>query len=326
MKNKFLMPLIMMFVGTLLFGTTYSAWVFTDPTNISNTVQVNVPTWTFGDQGFAKIENVNGLSYLTATKEETVTRGSSEAIRFTNTGGKNSKDHVWYINLDKDYNLYDIATYKIEFDCYHTYKREQNTKGFPKLQLYTDNTARGTAQGGDDTITEIAPYVVTNIDEDWWHLEYYITSMCPTIANHQDKPQSNYKINRIKFIDRGVYDYADVTSWFVIDNLLLTNEPGARLGIFNRWASDTAGKWFWFKVAFSGELHSVKLYSSDTSIAVPEFDPTNTVSTSAPFPNGSPFYFRLLSPGTVRFTAVVEVGDNHDVFTITSDNFTVNAA
>ena len=324
MRSKFLIPIITLFVGALLFGTTYSAWAFDNTQNINNPVQVEVPTWNFGDQGFAKIENVNGLSYLTATKEETITHGSSEAIRFTNTGGKNSKDHVWYINLDKDYNLYDIATYKIEFDCYHTYKREQNTKGFPKLQLYTDNTARGTAQGGDDTITEIAPYVVTNIDEDWWHLEYYITSMCPTIANHQDKPQTNYKINRIKFIDRGVYDYADVTGWFVIDNLLLTNEPGARLGIFNRWTSDTAGKWFWFKVAFSGELHSVKLYSSDTSIAVPEFDPTDAVSTSAPFPNGSPFYFRLLSPGTVRFTAVVEVGDNHDVFTITSDTFTVN--
>ena len=323
MRSKLLIPVITLFVGALLFGTTYSAWVFNNSADINNTVQVEVPTWTFGDQGFAKIENIDGLSYLTATKEETVTQGSSEAVRFTNTGGKNSRDHVFYVNLDKDYNLYDIATCKIEFDYYHTYKREQNTKGFPKLQLFYNSTGRGAAQGGDDTITEIAPYVVTNIDEDWWHLEYYVTSMCPTMANHQDTPQTNYKINRIKFTDRGIYDYDDVTGWFVMDNLVFTNEPGARLGLFNRWTSDTAGKWFWFKVAWSGELHSVKLYSSDTSIAVPEFDPTNMVSTTAPFPNGSPFYFKLLQPGTVRFTAVVEVGDNQDVFTITSDTFTV---
>ena len=307
MKSKLLIPIITLFAGAILFGTTYSAWIFNNSNSINNTVQVEVPTWTFGDQGFAKIENVNGLSYLTATKEEAITQGSSEAIRFTNTGGKNSKDHVWYINLDRDYNLYDIATYKIEFDCYHTYKREQNTKGFPKLQLYTDNTARGTAQGGDDTITEIAPYVVTNIDEDWWHLEYYITSMCPTICDHQDKPQSNYKINRIKFIDRGVYDYADVTGWFVIDNLLLTNEPGARLGLFNRWLGDSVGKYFWFKVAWSGDLYSCVLTTSDTTKAIWDDESTK-----------SPFYVKLLEKGQVTITATLEIGSNHEIFTISN--------
>ena len=203
--------LVTLFSCTAVFGTALSAWTYTNNTNINAAVQPYVPEWSFiDDPGFAKIENVNGLSYLTATKEETVTRGSSEAIRFTNTGGKNSRDHVFYIDLDQSYNLYDIATCKIEFDCYHTYKREQNTKGFPKLQLYDNSTARGNTQGGDDTITEIAPYVVTDIDKDWWHLEYYITSMCPTVCDHQDKPQSNYKVNRIKFLDRGIYDYADV--------------------------------------------------------------------------------------------------------------------
>lgn len=92
--------------------------------------------------------------------------------------------------------------------------------------------------------------------------------MCPTIADHQDKPQSNYSINRIKFTDRGVYDYADVNGYFVIDNLMLTNEPGARLGIFNRTSGDTVGKFFWFKVAFSGELHSCTITTSDPTLAI----------------------------------------------------------
>ena len=171
--------------------------------------------------------------------------------------------------------------------------------------------------------------MVTDIDEDWWHLEYYVVSMCPTLAKHQDKPQTNYNVNRIKFIDRGVYDYNDhetseyITGYFVIDNLVLTNEPGARLGIFNRTSGDTAGKYFWFKVAWSGDLHSCVLSSSDPTIAVPEFDADDTESTSAPFPDGSLFYFRLLSPGTVRLTATLGIGSNHEIFSI-SNNITVN--
>ena len=244
---------------------------------------------------------------MTATKEETITQGSAEAVRFTNTGGTNARDHVFYVNLDRDYNLYDIATCKIEFDYYHTYKREQSTKGFPKLQLFSNNTGRGTAQGGDDTITDIAPYTVTNIDEDWWHLEYYITSMCPTICDHQDTPQSNYKINRIKFVDRGVYDYAGTTAFMVLDNLVFTNEPGVRLGLFNRWAGDSVGKFFWFKVAWSGELHSCVLTTSDLTIAVPDTESTK-----------SPFYVKLLKKGNVTITATLEIGSQHQVFSISN--------
>ena len=305
--NLLLIPLISLFASITLIGTGFAAWTVNDNANANDVADVEVLNWNFNDSDFAKIENINGLSYLTAVKEETVTQGSQEAVRFTNTGGKNSKDHIFYVNLDQDYNLYDIATCKIEFDYYHTYKREQNTKGFPKLQLFYNTTGRGTAQGGDDTITAIAPYVVTNIDEDWWHLEYYITSMCPTICDHQDKPQSNYKINRIKFTDRGVYDYADVTGFFIIDNLVFTNEPGARLGIFNRTAGDSAGKFFWFKVAWSGDLHSCVLATSDSNIAVPD-----TTSTK------SPFYVKLLTAGQVTITATLEIGSNHETFTISN--------
>lgn len=312
MKNKFLVLLITLLTCFSLIGTTYSAWIMTGPALNDNIVQVEVPEWQFGDIGFAKLENISGLSYLTASREETITQGSSEAVRFTNTGGKAARDHIFYVDLDQDYNLYDIATCKIEFDYYHTYKREQNTKGFPKIQLFSNNTGRGTAQGGDDTITEIAPYVVTNIDENWWHLEYYITSMCPTIADHQDKPQTNYKINRIKFTDRGIYDYSDVTGWFVMDNLLLTNEPGARLGLFNRTAGDTVGKFFWFKVAWSGDLHSCIITTSDPNIAIWDDESTK-----------SPFYVKLLARGSVTITATLEIGSGHEVFSI-SNTITVN--
>ena len=312
MKNKFSLILVVFFAICLIFGTTYSTWVYNTNTSINNIAQVDVQEWTFEDSDFAKIDNVNGLSYLTATKEETITRESFEAIRLTNTAGTQTKDHVFYIDLDREYNLYDIATCKIEFDYYHAYKREQNTRGFPKLQLFTNNTARGTAQGGDETPSAIAPYTVTNIDADWWHLEYYITSMCPTMADHQDTPQSNYKVNRIKFIDKGVYDYSGTTAFMVLDNLVFTNEPGVRLGLFNRTAGDKVGKFFWFKVAWSGELHSCVLTTSDSTIAIPD-----TTSTK------SPFYVKLLAAGQVIITATLEIGSAHEIYTI-SNTITVS--
>lgn len=328
MKSKFLLFLTGLFAITALFGTTYSAWTFTNTTDVTNNVQVEVPTWDFlTDTGFAKYDNVKSVTNLVAAKEETVTLGSSEALRLTSTTGTATKDHIVNINLDRDYYLSEIQFFKFEFDYHHRYKREQYNKGFPKVQFLNGNSVLGTEQGGTDTCTEKSAFTATPIDDDWWHLEYYIFAHMPTMARHSDTPIAlTKKIDGVRINDRTIYDYAGTTAYVIIDNMQFSAEPASRLGIFNRWTNDTAGKYFWFKVAFSGQLHSVKLYSSDTSIAVPEFDPTDIVSTSYPFPNGSPFYFRLLAPGTVRFTAVLELGDNHDIYTITSDNFTVNAA
>lgn len=303
--RKPIIGVIALLAGSLMVGSGYAAWSFeSDPSH--ETAQVAVQEWAF-DEGFARMENLGNISNITASRETSLTMGSTEAIRFTNTTGTASRDHIFNINLDRDYDLYDIATCKIEFDYYHTYKREQSDKGFPKVQLYYNNTGRGSAQGGDDTITEIAPYVVTSIDEDWWHLEYYVTSMCPTICDHQDKPQSNYKVNCIRFNDRGVYDYAGRTGYMVLDNLKLTNEPGARLGLFNRTSGDTVGKFFWFKVAWSGELHSCTLSTSNSAIAIPDTESTK-----------SPFYVKLLSAGSVTITATLEIGSNHDTFSISN--------
>ena len=325
LSRKLFIPIISLFATFLLVGTTFAAWTTNNANDVSNVAQVNVLSWNFDDIDFAKSSNLLSSTNLSVTKEETITQNSNEAIRITSTTGTSTKDHIINLNLDRDYYLSEIKYYKFEFDYYHRYKREQHTKGFPKVQFTINNSTLGSDQGGTDTCTAKSPFVATEIDEDWWHLEYYIFAHMPTLARHSDTPIAlTKKINGVRINDRTMYDYAGTTAFAVIDNMSFSEEPAPRLGIFNRWTSDSAGKFFWFKVAFSGELHSVKLYSSDTSVAVPEFDPTDEVSTSAPFPNGSPFYFRLLSPGTVRFTAVVEVGANHDVFTITSDTFTVN--
>lgn len=47
MKSKLLIPITILFAGALLFGTTYSAWVFNPSTATNNIVQVEVTDWQF---------------------------------------------------------------------------------------------------------------------------------------------------------------------------------------------------------------------------------------------------------------------------------------
>lgn len=298
--------------------------MFNDNANANQNIQVVVPSWRFEDADFAKAANLRSATNLTVTKEATITQGSSEAIRITSTTGTTTKDHIININFDRDYYLSEIKYYKFEFDYYHKYKREQHTRGFPKLQFMINNSTLGTDQGGTDDCTAKSPFVATAIDEDWWHLEYYVFAHMPTLAKHSDTPIAlTKKVNGVRINDRTMYDYAGTTAFAVIDNMSFSAETAPRLGIFNRWTNAASGQGFWFKVAFAGELHSVTLSSSDPTVAVPEFDPRDTISNAAPFPNGSPFYFSLLKPGKVTFTATLEVGDNHEIQTITSDSFTV---
>ena len=321
--RKLLIPIISLFASFLLVGTTFAAWTTNNANAIDNLAPVEVLNWTFDDIDFAKASNLLSATNLNVTKEETITQNSSEAIRITSTTGTSTKDHIININLGRDYYLSEIKYYKFEFDYYHRYKREQHNKGFPKVQFTINNSTLGSDQGGTDTCTSTSPFVATDIDENWWHLEYYIFAHMPTLARHSDTPIAlTKKINGVRITDRTMYDYAGTTAFAIIDNMSFSEEPAPRLGIFNRWTSAAAGQPFWFKVAFSGELHSCILSSSNTNVAVPEFDPTDDVSTSAPFPNGSPFYFNLLSPGTVILTATLEVGDNHQIMTI-SNTFTV---
>jgi hypothetical protein len=318
MKSKFLLFLTGLFAVAAMFGTTYSAWTFTNDANITNNVQVEVPSWDFlADSDFAVYDNIRSVTNLVASKESTITAGSAEAIRLTSTTGTSTKDHTVNINLDRDYYLSEIQFFKFEFDYHHRYKREQYNKGFPTVQFTINNSTLGTNQGGTDYCTAKSPFVATEIDENWWHLEYFIFAHMPTIAKGKDTPiATTKKINGVRITDRTMYDYAGTTAYVVIDNMQFSAEPTSRLGIFNRWTSDVVGNLFWFKVAWSSEIHSVKLYSSDTSIAVPEFDPSDIVSTSYPFPNGSPFYVQFLKAGTVTITAVLELGDNHEIQTI----------
>ena len=294
MKSKILIPLIGLFASALLIGTTYSAWTINGGP-IDNTAQVDVLDWNFNDNDFALIDSVSNCSYLTPTQETSIVNGSAEAVRFTNTAGTQTKDHSFILATDKEYLLDEIKVMKVEFDYYHAEKRQQKGKGFPKVQLAYNGTGKGNTQGGGETCNAKSPFIATSIGEDWWHLEYYITSLCPTndITAYSDSPISkNQKINGIKIIDSAIYDYNSTTAFIVVDNARFSAEPCSRLGIFNKGTSFALSTGhYWFKVCWVGELQSITMSFSNPSIAEQD--------------SSHPFYILALSTGTTNVTATL---------------------
>ena len=72
MKNKLLITIITLFIGSLLFGTAHSAWVFNNLATTNNTVHVEVTNWHFNlsslKPGDVVIINNNGT--VTVNGEE----------------------------------------------------------------------------------------------------------------------------------------------------------------------------------------------------------------------------------------------------------------
>ena len=321
-KSKIvLLIIIFCFMSCALFGTAYSAWVCSDEASSGSTVLANVPTWTFDyDTDFAMIDNVYSCSNLVATRETSLTYGSYEAIRITSTTGTSTKDHIINIDFDRAYTLSEIRYYKFEFNYYHRYKREQYTLGIPSVQfMYNHSGISGAfTQGGTDTCVATSAFNVAQIDDDWWHLEYYIPAHLPTYCNASrgNKPVAlNQLINGVRIVDKYMYDYNGTTAFAIIDNMRFSEEPASRIGVYNTYTSDKVGKYFWLKVAFAGEPNSCVITSSNPDVAEPEFAADDIVSTTNPYPNGSPFYVYLKSPGRVTFTITMDLGPNHTILT-----------
>ena len=314
MRNKLLLIIICIFACTLVFGLASATWVFIPTTSSSNSIDFVVPTWDFAaDLGFAKLDNVGACTNLTATKETSITLGSSEAVRLTNTAGTATKDHLFNISTDRDYTVGEIKYFKVEFDYYYAEKREQSGRGYPSVQLLYNNGKKGSSQGGGETVNEKSPFIVTPIDDGWWHLEYYITAMTPTMVDHGDTALSlNQKINGIQINDRGVYDYNSKTAFIVIDNLKFSADLSPRLGLFNRTTTCSVGGYYWVKVAWVGEIQSITFTFSDNTIA--EHDDASTKS---------PFYIKGLKAGSVVVTVTMVLGAERQVLSI-SNTITVS--
>ena len=312
MRNKLLLPILAFFVSALYFGHAYPAWIVTSSASANNNVESEVTPWNFGrDDDFAVSENIRTIQFLDKSVETQIVspNGGGEAVRLTNTEHTTqTKSHIFNVDLDRDYEVGEIKVQKIEFDYYHAKKRQQSGKGFPKVQLLYNDSTKGNAQGGVDTLNSKSPLIATNINDDWWHLEYFITAMVPTLADkslNNDNPISEKQlINGIQITDSAMYDYGDNTAFVVIDNLRFSSEPAERLGLFNRTDFLYVNKYFWIKTCWVGDLHSVSMSFSDDSLAM--HNPTSK----------SPFYIKGLAAGTVTVTVTLEVGDNHEEMTI----------
>ena len=308
-RSLILMPIIGLLASAMFLGTGYAAWTMNEG-EVDNAVRVDIQDWDFGEvSDSAHIGNVSvdHLQYLTATQETTLLSDyatSTEAIRLTNTAGTQSKAHSVNINLDRDYYLYEIAIKKVEFDYYHAEKRAQAGKGFPKVQLLYNNSGKGNTYGGGNTISPTSVYLSTDsADGKWWHLEYFITALCPTMSDHGDHVISpNQKINGVKIVDENIYDYNNNTAFVVIDNLKLTATSSTRLGLFNTGTSFKVGNYYWMKIAWSGELQYVNITFTDTS-----GNPTDEYADYTPS-DLSPFYLYGKKAGTFIATATLIVG------------------
>lgn len=309
-----ILSLIILFAMSFVFCVGYATFVSTNSCNNSPLFQNFVTDWTFcSDSDFARIDNISNLSYLTATQETSITRGSNEAVRLTNTAGTQTKDHIFYVAFDRDYKVSEIKEMKIEFDYYFAQKREQFARGLPKVQLQYNNTGKGNTQGGGDTTNAKSVFNATVVDTNWWHLEYYITALTPYLAAHTDSPISlNQKINGIKIIDSNIYDYGGNTAFSVIDNMQFSAEPATHLGIFNKGTTMSVGGYYWYKIAWVGQLNSCTMSFSNPAIA--EQDTSQTKS---------PFYLYGLSAGTTTVTATLDIGEDHQILSI-SNNITVS--
>lgn len=313
-RNRLLLLLFaLIFLATSFIGVTYSAWIMTSSKNTEQNISPVVPTWNFVPDS-ALLDHISGLTNLSKARETDILSPNSddgEAVRFTNTNGTSGGDHSFYVSFDRDYTVGEVKNYKIEFDYYHS-KKNKNGNTYPKAQLYYNSTKIGNERGGGTSTNDKTPFIVSDIDENWWHIEFFISSLAPTMVDHGDKLSytESQVINKVKISDGSVKDFNSTTAYFILDNLRFNSSTASRLGIFNNGTSFAHGKYYWVKVCWAGEIKSVNITFSDDTIAKYDYDPER---------DKSPFYIYGLQAGSVTITVTMVLGDNNQVLTISND-------
>ena len=158
-------------------------------------------------------------------------------------------------------------------------------------------------------------YVVTDLEDDWHHIEVPITAFFSLISGYDgnDKPGSvgTKIINGVK-LNCGNY---------VIDNLRICSTQ-CKLGIFNNPDyKPTVNSAYWVKVSWVGVLHSCNITISDSSMGtrIPLDDPLLI--------NGSPFYIKWSNtPGTVTLNITLVVGYDRQTVSLSNVSVTIYEA
>jgi len=253
----------------------------------------------------ARLENVVSVSpEITATEEtENISPlgNSTRAIRFTKSGSASTNV---VIAFNRQYTVADIAYQKVEFDL----------KGFVGYDK-TIELVNGTAKVGTSISSkQHSSYKITNIQDDWYHIEVPITAFVSLISGYADKDVPAKDIGK-KVISGVKLNCGEA----IIDNLRISGEQ-CEMGIFNSpsW-KPKVGEFYWFKVSWVGKVHPelVQMTFSDDTLArhIPLSDPN--------LKNGSPFYIELLGAGSLTITCTVVVGYNRQTIKTVSNTITI---
>lgn len=260
------------------------------------------------DVDLAKIDNILEVSGVTPSHETSLLsprepNNSTTAVSYTKQGG----DTYTIFSLKATYDLEDIKDKKIEFDYRHTNRYKPKVNFYYTLKEAEDKRV-GLILEYDDTKPKPDNYCyrVTNINDDWWHIEIPVTALAPTLVSSKwDNPiPANSKIDSIK-IGNGAC---------TIDNLRLSSTP-TELGLFNQGFTVTGR--YWIKTTWTGKLHvqSVSI-TFDVPNALEWIDPD-----LEPNAEGSPFYIRKITggtTGTVIATISLRAGYDRHLYTTTT--------
>ncbi len=249
----------------------------------------------------AHVENViqvsDTLTYEKETTEVSPLGNSTEAVKFTKSGNKST---TIIISLGLTYLVKDIAYKNIEFDI------KGNINYGKTLQLMKDTATVGSTIES----SKHSSYIVTDLGNDWHHVKVPVTALLSLISGYdkQDIPTKNLEnreVNAIKINAGGC----------ILDNLRVSSSAPA-IGRYNNGTSFSVGSVYWYKVSWTGKLHScVITFDDPIAEQVPVDDPL--------VKNGSPFYIRGLSAGTTTATATLVIGYNHQTYTF-SGEITIN--
>ena len=173
----------------------------------------------------------------------------------------------------------------------------------------------GTAKVGTSISSkQHSSYKITNIQDDWYHIEVPITAFVSLISGYADKDVPAKDIGK-KVISGVKLNCGEA----IIDNLRISGEQ-CEMGIFNSptW-KPKVGEFYWFKVSWVGKVHPelVEMTFSDDTLArhIPLSDPN--------LKNGSPFYIELLGAGSLTITCTVVAGYNRQTIKTVSNTITI---
>lgn len=279
---------------------------FTDPNININSIHIGYECsgeTSSEDVDSAHLENLKSYSSSLTAYEETndvsPLGNSTRAIRFEKDPTSTANTTIT-VSLYRTYTFSEIANQNIEFDL-------KVSRDFGKIvELMSGNEKIGLSLDSK----QCTSYDITDLGDNWYHIELPVNAIDSLISGYNGK---NVSKNANKTIDAVRFNFGTC----VIDNLRIGGTQCAA-GVYNgKNYKPVVGEIWWFKVSWTGVLHSVNITLDDDTMGrrVPITDPK--------LAHESPFYIEWLSSGTVTVTATIVCGYNRVEHT-THTTITIN--